>query len=967
MQPTNNQPSFPELEEEVLAFWQREAIFRRSVEQNKDAEPFVVYDGPATANAKPALHHTLPVTFKDAAGRYKTMRGYYVPRQIGWDTHGLPVEVQVEKGLGLSGKKEILNLASGDEAASIEQFNRLCRESVWEFKQDWDKFVTRTGYWADQENPYITYEPSYIEAVWGVFQRVWEQQLVFKDYKVVPYCPRCGTGLSSAEVAQGYEDVKDVSVYVAFPVVEKPGVSFLAWTTTPWTLPGNVALAVGESIDYVEVLQKNDSDEQRYILAKSRLSILQGEYEIVAAYTGKELAGLTYEPLYVTPLTSIEGKKFTVVSADFVTTEDGTGIVHTAVMYGEDDFNLGKAEGLARVHTVGLDGVFNELVPELAGLFVKDALVPILKDLTAKGKLYKKETITHSYPHCWRCKTGLIYYAKDSWYIGMSQRRDALVQSNDQVTWIPSHIKDGRFGDFIREVRDWAISRERFWGTPLPIWVSPSGKLLCVGSFAELRGLAKDPSLVPADFDPHRPFIDSIILVKDGEEYVREPYVLDVWFDSGSMPYASGREAVGQFPADYIAEGIDQTRGWFYTLMALGTLLKEESAYRRVVCFGHLVDEKGRKMSKSVGNIINPWEIFEQYGADALRWYLFTLNAPGETKAFSTKDLQTAFRNTHLLLWNIFKYYQTYRELAGLPHPTQEQRRVLRESATELLDRWVLSRQAGVVDEVTRHLDSFDYLRAGRAIESFVQDVSTWYLRRSRKRTDEAFFTVLYDVLQHTIQLIAPLTPFLADYLYLQLRHDQEADSVHLSRWPEMPTGGDATVEKEMARLRLAVELGLSVRAEHKTKVRQPLAEVVVQTEAPLGDEYVEILLEELNVLTARHGEPAPSMAASRSEQGITVALDLAITEHLAQQGLQRELKRHVQQLRKLAGLQPGQQASLRVAPQHIERLTMLVGEEALATLREESFLSDIVSDPHVSNELALEGETLLVDIERGT
>lgn len=954
---------YPQLEENILEFWQREHIFDRSVEQNKDAEPFVIYDGPPTANGKPGLHHTLPIAFKDVAGRYMTMRGRYVPRQSGWDTHGLPVEVQVERKLGLGGKPDILKIVPGDERASVVEFNRICRESVWEYKQDWDKFIPRFGYWLDQENPYITYDPSYIEQVWGVFKQIWDANHVFKDYKVLPYCPRCGTGLSSAEVAQGYEDVKDVSVYVTFPIIEKPGVSFMAWTTTPWTLPGNVALAVGPDIDYVEALQKNDEGEVRYILAKSRLAVLTSDHEVLAEYKGADLVGLTYEPLYAEALKGVEGKKYEVVPASFVTTEDGTGIVHTAVMYGEDDFNLGKEVGLARVHTVGLDGTFNERVPEFEGLFVKDALVPILKDLSAKGKLYKKETITHSYPHCWRCKTPLIYYAKDSWYIGMSKLRDELVANNDKVTWIPDHIKTGRFGEFIKEARDWAISRERFWGTPLPIWVSASGKMLCVGSYDELRTLAKDASLISKDFDPHRPLIDDIVLTKDGEDYIREPYVMDVWFDSGSMPFASGREAQGLFPADYIAEGVDQTRGWFYNLLAISTLIRHTSSFKRVVCFGHLVDEQGRKMSKSVGNITDPWEIFTEYGADALRWYLFTMNAPGETKAFSVKDMQTAFRNTHVLLVNIASFYQTGRELQKYDHPTAAKRKAARSNAENTLDLWILSRQAGTLKQVTEHLDAFDFLRAGRAIAEFVNDFSTWYLRLSRKRADQEFFTVLYDVLMHTIQMLAPLTPFVTEHLFNELRRNDDPVSLHLTKWPEALPDSNATLEKDMTRLRLAVELGLSVRAQHKLKVRQPLAEAVVTADPAFADDLLELLMDELNVLSVRQGQPEASFASSREEQGVQVALDLVITERLAEAGRARELQRLIQNLRKQKGFNPGEMAHLQVAPQHRSVVEPLL--KAQPNLIAEAYLKvDDESWKYMPDtELDLEGEIILLDL----
>jgi isoleucyl-tRNA synthetase len=949
--------NLPQIEEEVLALWERERVFERSVAEREGSPRFIVYDGPPTANAKPALHHTLPGMFKDAAARYKTMRGFQVPRQQGWDTHGLPVEVQVERALELSSKQDVTTIVPGDERASIAAFNKACRQSVWEFKQEWDKFQPRYGYWLDQEKPYITYETPYIEGVWSVVKRVFEKGLIFKDYKVLPYCPRCGTGLSAAEVAQGYEDVSDVSVYVSFPIVEKPGVSFLAWTTTPWTLPGNVALAVGADIDYVEVAQRAETgEEHRYILARERLGILVGEYEVLENYRGSELVGLTYAPLYPGALGDTPGKRHEVVPADFVTTTDGTGIVHTAVMYGEDDFQLGTKEGLCKVHTVGLDGRFLPEVVELAGLPVDEALVPILKDLTVKQALYKKERITHSYPHCWRCKARLLYYAKDSWYIGMSQLRPQLIAANEQVTWIPEHIKQGRFGDFIREARDWAISRERFWGTPLPIWVAPSGKLRCVGSVAELRELATHPDQIPVDVDLHRPFIDDITLTIEGEEYIREPYVLDVWLDSGSMPYASGRLAASQFPADYIAEAVDQTRGWFYSLLALSTALEEVPAYRTVVCFGHLVDEQGKKMSKSVGNIIDPWEIFTTHGADALRWYIFTLNAPGETKAFSVRDLQTAYRNTHLLLWNVASYYHTYRKLAEFTLPSEEDVAALGDS-TNPLDRWILSRLTATQLEVEGHFDAFDYLRGGRVIEAFVQDLSTWYLRRSRKRTDSEFFTVLYACLRSTAGFLAPLTPFLPEQIYQELRREGDPVSIHLTDWPALVSVSSTELVDEMARLRIAVELGQRVRAEQGVKVRQPLAQAVIASDQPFSDELLAILLDELNVAAVRQEALPDSFAASPMSQGITVGIDLRMTPELERAGLVRELTRQLQQLRKQVGLEPGDSTKLWVAPQHRARLDEWLSPELLHELA----ITEVIEAPAVVHELKLGGDVLLV------
>ncbi|MEI6477989.1 MAG: isoleucine--tRNA ligase [bacterium] len=900
--PVAPQPDFPGQEEEVLSFWQSEKIFQKSVERNAGKTPYVIYDGPPTANAKPPLHTMVPMTFKDVVGRYRTMRGDYVRRQAGWDTHGLPVEVQIEKKLGLAGKKEVLNLVPGDEAASMRQFNDACRTSVWEFKQEWDKFVPRTGYWVDTENPYITYEPKYVEKVWETFKQIWDRDLVYKGYKVLPYCPRCGTGLSAAEVAMEYQDVKDISVFVSFPLIDNPNRLVLAWTTTPWTLPGNTALAVGKDIDYVAVSQEG----REYVVAKERLEVLKGDYVIVDEFKGSELIGNSYEPLYPEPLADAEGRKFVVVHADFVTSTDGTGIAHEAPMYGEDDFTMAKDEGLALMHTVGPDGHFLPNVKEFAGSYAKDAIIDIIKDLAGKGKLYAKQTITHSYPHCWRCKTALLYYAKDSWYIAMSKLRGELVANNSQVEWFPEHIRDGRFGEFIKEARDWAVSRERFWGSPVPIWVAASGKSLCVGSFEELRSLAKDPSQVGEEFDPHRPSVDEIVLVKDGEEYFHEPFVLDVWFDSGAMPYASGREAAGEFLADYIAEAVDQTRGWFYTMQAISTATGRGTAYQRVMCMGHLVDEDGKKMSKSLGNVFDPWEMFAKHGADAIRWFLLTVNSPGESKAMSHKEIQTAFRRGLMLYWNVFNYFVTYANLADFEAPSPEDREASRQNQENALDQWILSQQSRISAEVTAHMEAYDFMRAGRTLEGYMGDLSTWYLRRSRKRDDQAFFAILHDVLMNLSVMLAPLTPFLSEQIYQTLRHDSQPQSVHLEEWPGELSGRDEKLDEEMLEVRSAVELGLSLRASEKVKVRQPLAKATAYFLRPVRQELLTILGEELNVLKVQ---------AETTETAVSVELDFVLTDELVQAGLARDFQRTVQQLRKERGLQPGQEVLLVVDP----------------------------------------------------
>lgn len=964
--PVEPQPNFPTQEEEILKFWQNNNIFKKSVEKNEGKPVYVIYDGPPTANAKPPLHTMVPMSFKDLVGRYFTMKGFQVPRQSGWDTHGLPVEVQMEKKLGLSGKKDILNLVPGNPSASIEAFNKACRQSVWEFKQEWDEYVPRVGYWTNTEKPYVTYDSSYIEKTWGVFKQIWDKDVVYKGYKVVPYCPRCGTTLSSHEVAQEYHDVKDVSVFVQFPLVENPNRSLIAWTTTPWTLPGNVALAVGDEIEYVVVKQQT----QEYIVAKSRLEILKDDYVIVETLSGSELLGLEYLPLYAEPTKNSPEKKHYVVSGDFVTTEDGSGIVHLAAMYGEDDFNLGKQMNLPMVHTVGPDGHFLDNVPEFKDLYIRDALVPILKSLQSMDRLYGKQSLTHSYPFCWRCKTALIYYATDSWFIAMSSLRSELVANNGTVEWHPEHIKTGRFGDFIKEARDWAISRERFWGTPMPVWTSKDGEYLCVGSFAELRDLAKDKTLIPDDFDPHRPFVDDIILIKDGREYTREPVVLDVWFDSGAMPYASGREEAGLFPADYIAEATDQTRGWFYTLMAISTIIRGQSAYKRVVCMGLLLDEHGKKMSKSVGNIFDPWETFKITGVDAIRWWIYTVNPAGETKSFSIKDAQTSFRKSLLLWWNVVNYFITYANLANFSPLSESDRvaertRIEREGESEL-DRWVLSRQSETISLVTGFLDTYDFMRASRALEAYIGEISTWYLRRSRKRNDAEFFSVMHDILLNLSLLMAPMTPFLSEKIYSVLKSSDMPESVHLCDWPVSTESQNRELEKAMDVVRQVVELGLSIRAASGIKVRQPLAGVWVasQGDASLSEQLQIIIAEELNVLSVHVANEIDPELPQKTSENLTVALDTVLNEELVEAGLAREFLRHIQQLRKTRGLSPGETVTLVIDPIHKGLVEPLL--QKYPFIMEDAFIR---IDPETSwsstaeHEVVLNGETIFLNL----
>ena len=942
------QPDVAAIEREILNFWRAENVYMRSEAERQGGSPFIIYDGPPTANAKPALHHMIPGSFKDLVGRYQTMRGRYVRRQVGWDTHGLPVEVQVERKLGLAGKKDVLTLVPGNEAASIAAFNAECRDSVWEFKQDWERFIEAEGYWTNVTTPYVTYDSTYVEKVWSTFKRVWDKELVYKGYKVLPYCPRCGTSLSASELALEYQDVRDVSVFVAFELLERPERSLLAWTTTPWTLPGNTALAVNPSLPYVAVRQAG----KEYVLAKQRLDALHGDYELLEEFSGEALLGLRYRPPFTDVLTG-SGEKHLVLAASYVTDTDGTGIVHIAPMYGEDDFVLGQEYGLAMQHTVGLDGHFLESVPLVGGIYVRDALGTILTYLTTEGLLYAKAGFTHSYPHCWRCKTALIYYAKDSWFIAMSGLRGRLSASNAAVNWIPEHLGTGRFGGFIAEARDWAVSRERFWGTPLPVWKGETGEYLCIGSFDELKELAEDPSLIGSAFDPHRPLVDGIILIKDGVRYVREPLVMDVWFDSGSMPYASGREAAGEFPADYVAEAVDQTRGWFYTLMALGTILKEESPYRTVVCMGHLVDENGKKMSKSLGNGFDPFQLIEEVGADSLRWFFYTVNSPGETKSFNVSEVRTGYRRTLLLAYNLVKYWQTYASAATAG------------GETKMLDDWAVAREAESVRDVGAALDAYDFMKAGRLLEAYINDLSTWYLRRSRQREDVSFFASFHERLSVLLKMTAPFMPFMSEYLYREIRNEEDPISVHLCDWP-VAIEADEELLTTMRALRRIAELGQSVRSEAKLKVRQPLATAWVAGLNAMTPAAADLIAEELNVLEVVSVGSLPEGMPHRIDGTFEVALDPRLNDSLLQAGQARDLIRQLQSLRKDAGMQPGEAVTLLAGP-FARALLEPLFENYPETLTDASIRVDPATTWSVPGEspLLLNGETVYVTLRR--
>ncbi|MFA6459591.1 MAG: class I tRNA ligase family protein [Candidatus Paceibacterota bacterium] len=1097
--PKNNKTSHAEREEKILKSWQEKQIFQKSLDKNKDSgKEFIFYEGPPTANGHPGIHHLEARAFKDAIPRYKTMRGFHVRRKGGWDTHGLPVEIQVEKQLGLKSKKEV-------ETYGIEKFNEKCKESVWQYVHEWEDFTARMGYWVDLKDPYITYKPYYIESVWNIVKEVAEKGLVYKDYKVVPWCPRCGTGLSSHELAQGYETVKDLSVYVKFKISDKK--YFLAWTTTPWTLPGNVALAVGEKIDYVEIALKETGEN--LILAKERLSILKEQaYEIVKEYKGKDLVGMKYEPLYPFLSANISGVEkeklgnaFQVYTADFVTTTDGTGIVHTAVMYGQDDFELGTAVGLPKYHLVNEDGTFKAEAGFLTGMLVKDSNtdVEIIKDLARReggSLLHAKEKYEHSYPHCWRCHTPLIYFARDSWYIRMSELRHDLVKENEHINWEPEHIKEGRFGEWLREVKDWAISRERYWGTPLPIWeCGTCHKRKVIGSVDELKkpaqnnyflmrhgeaenntvgilnnrdlnkyhltelgksqvekattGLKKnkidiiyvspllrtqetarivaekigiDPASIITDarlhefdtgvldghplseltekfpdvtrfekwpeggenyqmiknrvgeflyelegkhkgknilivthekpsfllmsvvkgldrnqildlrvergcflnaevqkldfailphnheyeLDLHRPYIDEVKLACEcGGEMIRVKEVLDVWFDSGSMPFSQdhypfeNKKYVDKegYPADFIAEAIDQTRGWFYTLHAIGVLLGKGKAYKNVICLGHILDPEGKKMSKSIGNVVDPFLMMDKYGADALRFWMYSVNQPGDSKNFEERTVDEVVKKVFNITLNVLAFYELYAD-----KPASHG------NSSHVLDKWIISRLNQTIEIVTSGLDTYKFFEPSRAIRDFVGDLSQWYIRRSRDRfkgDDEADKNAALQTTRYVLitlaKLMAPLTPFFAEHIYHGAGGEKE--SVHLEDWPE---GGkvDEKLSASMENVRKVVTLGLEARMTAKINVRQPLQSLSVRTLVSAKDvELLGLIKEEVNVKEVKINESIIK----------EVELDTVLTPALKEEGSYRELVRAVQDMRKEKGLTVNDRIVLRV------------------------------------------------------
>lgn len=1071
-------------EEVVLKFWQGSNIFEKTLEKESPKGEFVFYEGPPTANAKPALHHLEARAFKDVIPRYKTMQGYSVPRRAGWDTHGLPVELQIEKKLGLTSKKEIENYG-------VALFNKECKESVFTYIKDWEDFSDRIGYWVDKKNAYYTFNNNYIESLWNIVCKVNERGLLYKDYKVIPWCPRCGTALSSHELGQpgAYIDVKDLTVYVKFKIVGTDNGYFVAWTTTPWTLPGNVALAVGSDIVYVEA----KIGEDILVLAKDRLEILGENYEILAEHKGSEMVGMAYEPIYIPQPSE---NSYQIYTADFVDTETGTGIVHIAPMYGVDDFELATNNNLPKNHTVDDTGHFiSDLTPAfLSNRFVKDeeVAVDIIKDLAHRGQLFKKEKYDHPYPHCWRCKTPLLYYARDSWYIAMSKLKHDLVDANEGINWEPGHIKEGRFGEWLENIKDWAVSRERYWGTPLPVWTTLDGEIHIVESVDKLKSLSKKsgnkyfvmrhgqtennvkniwscdsnisdvltdigkagikksaqgligenidmiiaspfsrtretaemvaeiinyPSVsivtdirlgewnigseydrkpledffavrnkssdrynfkfedgesyadvlrrsaeffydiesqyqgkniliishgattrgleltaqgysldtlfeqtrnyknfenaevrqinfVPLphnenfELDLHKPYIDQVELeTKDGQKLTRVKEVMDVWFDSGAMPFAQEHYPFESkevsYPADFISEAIDQTRGWFYTLHAVGTLMGRGKAYKNAICLGHILDSEGKKMSKSVGNIVDPVEQIEKYGVDTLRFWMYSVTQPGDSKNYDEKVVKEMQNKIFGLLYNVISFYELYRDksLETDIKPSDNS-----------LDQWIMARLNQFIALATESLDNYKIFEPARGFRDLIDDLSTWYLRRSRDRIkdgDTESKRTLYIVLKTISQLIAPFAPFAAEDIWQTLKNDKDEESVHLTMWPKAGNSSKKIIE-EMELVRKICTLGNALRKKSGIPVRQPLGMLKVKS-LKLKEEYLELIKDELNVKEVIEDTDISDEAK----------LDLDITPELKKEGDYRELVRAVQDMRKEMGLEPSDFVSI--------------------------------------------------------
>lgn len=848
----NPNMNFVEREEKVLKFWKENRIFEKTLEKTKDGEEFSFYDGPPTANGKPHIGHILTRVMKDIIPRFKTMKGYHATRKAGWDTHGLPVELEVEKQLGMDGKQDI-------EKYGIEPFIQKCKESVWKYKTEWEKMSDRVGYWVDMEHPYVTYDDNYIESEWWSLKNIFDRGLIYKGHKIVPYCPRCGTALSSHEVAQGYKDVEEKTAVAAFKVKGEEETYVLAWTTTPWTLPSNVALCMNPDYDYVKI----ESKGAKFILAKERVHVFfnEGEYSVIEEKKGADYEGLTYEPLYA----CYKGVKnaYRVVTDGYVTLDEGTGVVHIAPAFGEDDARVGRKYDLPFVQMVDDRGNMTEGAP-FAGTFCKDADKLILKDLKEKGLLFKTLTVTHSYPFCWRCDTPLLYYARSTWFISMTKVKEELLKNNASVNWIPDSIGKGRMGNFLENVIDWGLSRERYWGTPLPIWVCDDcGETIAIGSKAEL----KEKGGIEGDIELHKPYVDKITIKcpKCGKTMHRTPEVIDCWYDSGSMPFAqlhypfeNKDKFEKTFPAQFISEAVDQTRGWFYTLLAISTLMFDKAPFKNCIVLGHVNDKNGIKMSKHKGNVVDPWSVLDKQGADAVRWYFYTNSSPWIPSRFygeAVSEVQRKFLGT---LFNTYSFYVLYAEIDKF-NPTEYK---LSDCKLSVMDRWILSAMNTLIKFVDDSLENYKITEAAREISDFVDKLSNWYVRRCRERywgsemteDKKAAYMTLYTVLGATARLVAPFVPFIAEEIYRNIVCSVDAsapESVHLTSFPTADENYiDSALERGMAIAEEAAVLGRAARNAASVKNRQPLNEILLCGEhvGELSEDMLAIIRDELNV-----------------------------------------------------------------------------------------------------------------------
>ena len=839
---------FVEREREVEKFWRDNHIFEKSIEDRKDAPTYMFYDGPPTANGKPHIGHALTRVIKDMIPRYRTMKGYKVPRKAGWDTHGLPVEIEVEKELGINGKEQI-------EKYGVAPFIEKCKESVWKYKSMWEQFSNVIGFWADMDDPYVTYHNSYIESEWWALKQIWDKGLLYKGFKVVPYCPRCGTPLSSHEVAQGYKDVKERSAIVRFKKKDED-VYFLAWTTTPWTLPSNVALCVNPDEEYSKVKQ----GDYTYILASALVeTVLKEDYTVLETYKGKELEGIEYEPLWGG--LNVKGKAWYVVCDNYVTLTDGTGIVHIAPAFGEDDSRIGRNYNLPFVQLVDAQGNLTKET-KWEGIFVKDADKLVLKDLEESGKLFDAPVFEHSYPHCWRCNTPLIYYVRESWYIKMTAVKEDIIRNNNTINWIPESIGKGRFGDWLENIQDWAVSRNRYWGTPLNVWICECGHMHSIGSIEELKSMSKN---CPDNIELHRPYIDAVTITcpECGKEMRRTPEVLDAWFDSGSMPFAqhhypfeNKEKFEAQYPADFISEAVDQTRGWFYSLLAISTLIFNRAPYKNVIVMGHVQDEDGQKMSKSKGNAVDPMDALNKFGADAIRWYFYVNSAPWLPNRFHDKAVEEGQRKFLGTLWNTYAFYVLYADIDNFD-PTKYS---LEYDKLSVMDKWLLSKLNTLVNTVDEYLNNYKITETARALQSFTDDMSNWYVRRCRERfwakgmeqdKINAYMT-LYTALITLSKISAPMIPFMTEEIYQNLVRsvDKSApESIHLTDFPKVNEEFiDKDLEVSMDEVLDIVVLGRAARNSANIKNRQPIGNMYVKAENVLSPFYVEIIEDELNV-----------------------------------------------------------------------------------------------------------------------